>query len=76
MKFILVIIIFQGCAHHEPRSEDLVSLGSALNQAKASYLKGCVQGMNEIGLPDAFLNCRIKSEDHLKELNEIMNQGF
>jgi hypothetical protein len=69
------------CAH-APKTpkpsnyEDLVSLEAALNQAQASYLKGCVDAMKSLHIPVSFPGCRDKSLLHRQELDSIMSQDL
>ena len=60
------------CAHRpsEPE-EDLVTLNAALNQAQASYLKGCVDAMKTLKIPIAFPGCRDQSILHRQELDKL-----
>ncbi len=54
--------------------KDLVSVNAALNQAQASYLKGCVDAFGELKMPKAFNSCRENSIMHRRELDYIMDQ--
>lgn len=76
MKLLLLSLIFASCAHQKTRTnqDDLVSVNAALNQAQASYLKGCVDAMKELHVPIAFPGCRDKSLLHRQELDSIMDQ--
>jgi len=76
MKILLILLLLSSCAHNPKinTDEDNVSVQSALMQAQASYLKGCVDAMKEIKLPVTFETCRDKSLFHRKELEGIMNQ--
>lgn len=80
MKNILlssVLLAFVSCAQAPAKKEeDLVSLGVALDQAQASYLKGCVDAMKELKIPIAFPGCRDKSIVHRHELDSIMDQDL
>lgn len=74
MKLILIASLFASCAHKQASSKkDLVSVETALNQAQASYLKGCVDILKDLLIPNAFTGCRDKSLVHRRELDEIMN---
>lgn len=67
------------CAHQAPKpeqEEDLVSLDAALNQAQASFLKGCVDAMKELKVPIAFPGCRDKAIIHRRELDQLMQQDL
>jgi hypothetical protein len=75
MKILWITLIISSCAHRSPKVEtNDVSIHSALMQAQASYLKGCVDALKEIKLPVTFETCRDKSLFHRKELEGIMNQ--
>ncbi|MFP5385870.1 MAG: hypothetical protein ACLGHN_07300 [Bacteriovoracia bacterium] len=77
MKYLLfiVLVFLLSCAHRPAKKEeDLVSLGAALMQAQASYLKGCVDALKLIKVPLAFHGCRDMSILHRQELDEIMDQ--
>jgi hypothetical protein len=75
---ILFCLILSSCAHmkKESETEDLVSLNTALDQAQASYLKGCVDALHDIKVPMAFEGCRDKSLIHRRELDQIMEQDL
>jgi hypothetical protein len=76
MKYLILIPMLVSCAHYKqtPRKEeDLVTVQTALMQAQASYLKGCVDAMKELKIPVAFHGCRDKSIIHRQELNSIMD---
>lgn len=71
---ILILLVLIGCAHQKTeQKDDLVSIDAALNQAQASYLKGCVDGLKELNLSDVFPGCRDKSVKHRKELDNFMS---
>jgi hypothetical protein len=74
MKALLIVLLVMSCAHERKQKvpED-VSLNSALNQAQASYLKGCVDAMKELGIPVAFPGCLDKSTLHRAEIRELFN---
>lgn len=77
MKISLLLFILTSCAHHLPKKqEDLVSLEAALNQAQASYLKGCVLALKDLKIPAVFTGCRDKALLHRQELEQIMSQDF
>lgn len=78
MKYFTFLILFIGCAHTPPPAQEknLVSLDAALNQAQASYLKGCVLALRDLNIPSVFTGCRDKSILHRQELNLMMNQDL
>lgn len=72
-----MIFLAIGCSHTQnikPNYQDQVSLGTALMHAKASYLKGCVDGYRALGVVGNFDNCRDKAQKHLEEIQYIMDQ--
>jgi hypothetical protein len=75
MKLIPIIILAISCAHKEIKlDQDHVSLNAALNQAQASYLKGCVDALKTLKVPLAFTGCRDRSILHRQEIDAIMEQ--
>jgi hypothetical protein len=56
-----------------PADETLVSLESAYNHMRSSYLKGCVDALKEIGLPHSFDHCLDKAKWHEKEVRQIVD---
>lgn len=76
MKILWMTLIISSCAHQSKqlKTTDNVSVNSALMQAQASYLKGCVDALKEIKLPLTFETCKERSLFHRKELEGIMNQ--
>lgn len=77
MKYLFFLLLVVSCAHREPKKgEDLVSVNAALNQAQASYLKGCVDALKDLKIPIAFPGCRDKSLIHRQELDSIMDQDL
>ena len=53
---------------------ELVSIDAALNHIQASYLRGCVEAFQELGVPTSFENCRDKAKDHQNEVREMIEQ--
>jgi hypothetical protein len=76
MKNIIWMMLLVSCAQVPAKQKDLVSLDAALNQAQASYLKGCVDVMKDLKIPVSFPDCRDKSLDHRRELDSIMDQDL
>lgn len=75
MVKLLLLLIATGCAHKNSPStpeEELVSMRAAMDQAQASYLKGCVDGQKKLKVPLAFDGCRDMSLLHRQELEEIL----
>lgn len=67
--------IFLSCAH-SPKSDNLVSVDTALLQARSSYLLGCTEARVELKGKDAFVHCSNKAQKHLEDLENIMNQDL
>ena len=72
------LLAFVSCAQAPTKSEkdDLVTVRTALDQAQASYLKGCVEAMKDLKIPVAFPGCRDKAIVHRRELDSIMDQDL
>ncbi len=69
---ILLLNLLFSCAHKK-NEEELVSVSVALDQAQASYLRGCVDALKSMGVQRAFPGCRNLSNLHRKEIESIMN---
>lgn len=77
MKYLPLLILLLSCAHRpQPKEKDLVTLETALWQAQASYLKGCVDALKDLKIPAVFEGCRDKSILHRRELDSIMDQDI
>lgn len=75
MKLLTLSILLIGCSQlPSKKKENLVSLNAALNQAQASYLKGCVIALKDLKIPAAFTGCRDKAVLHRQELDLMMDQ--
>lgn len=77
-KLLLLLPLIISCAHQKmspSESEDIVSLNTALFQARSSYLLGCTEARVELK-KDAFDHCSHKAEKHLQDLKSIMQQGL
>jgi hypothetical protein len=78
MKLIYVLPLLYSCSQVSVRSipeeEKLVSVQAALVQAKASYLKGCVDAHRSLKLGPSFPYCEEQSKFHYDELKYIMKQ--
>lgn len=80
-KHVLILFFITACTtiSNNPNSkspedinEDLVSVKIALDQAQASYMKGCVDAYNSVSMSPVFEKCRDIAKLHRKELNQIM----
>lgn len=77
MKFFLILFALASCAQTpQKKGEELVSVNAALNQAQASYLKGCVEAHRLLNIPISFPACRDRSFIHRQELDSIMDQDL
>lgn len=78
MKYLPLMILLFSCAHRPVPQEkdDMVTLETALWQAQASYLKGCVDALKDLKITAAFRGCRDKSILHRRELDSIMEQDI
>ncbi len=77
-----MLIIFVSCATEPKKTfvpfeerEDLVTLPTALDQAQASYVKGCIDAFHEMKKSLIFVKCREMGVLHRQELNAIMAPG-
>lgn len=77
IKNLFWLLFLVSCAQAPvQKDKELVSLGVALGQAEASYLKGCVDAMKDLKIPVAFPGCRDKATLHRRELDSIMDQDL
>ena len=77
IKNMFWLFVLVSCAQVPPKKQaDLVSVNAALNQAQASYMKGCVDAMKDLKIPVAFPGCRDKAVIHRRELDSIMDQDI
>ena len=77
MKYLSLILLLISCAHTpQSKEKDYVTLDAALNQAQASYLKGCVMALRDLNIPSVFTGCRDKAILHREELNSMMAQDL
>jgi hypothetical protein len=70
IKFLFLIILYS-CSQvstKRPQTEDLVSLATALDHAKASYLKGCVDAYQDLKIPKSFETCRDRAQLHREQI--------
>ena len=78
LSYFLMVILYS-CSSVSPRkvdTEDHVSLKAALNQARSSYLKGCVDTYHSLNIPKVFTHCVDRARAHEDELREIMEQSL
>lgn len=79
MRLFFVLPLLYSCSQVSvkpvPEEEKLVSVHAALIQAKASYLKGCVDAHRSLKLGPSFPYCEEQSKYHYNELSEIMYGG-
>jgi hypothetical protein len=70
MKFIFLLFLYS-CSQVSVRREpltDLVTVETALDHLRASYMKGCVDASG------TFINCRDKAQLHYDEVKTLMMQ--
>lgn len=72
MKYLLSLLLFVSCAH---KQSDLVSTQTALNQAHASYLKGCVDAHISMSQRGKFVKCKDWADEHYREIKEILDSN-
>ena len=76
---LIFLFLLQSCAQFKKSQtpkveEDLVTVKTALDQAQASYLRGCVEAFQEHKPGPSFTHCVERSKGHRLELDMIMNQ--
>ena len=75
---VLLGVILAGCAHEKAASladeirvrkyaDDLVSVASALELARASYVLGCVTARRDAGMAPARAACMKDAEAHVRD---------
>lgn len=57
-----------------PPERDQVSVDTALDHIRSSYLKGCVDAFKELKIPASFEHCRDKAKEHEEEVLSILLQ--
>lgn len=75
IKLILLPIILYSCTQVPPKispKEELVTVDAALNQARSSYLEGCVQAHKALNRSPSFPQCRERAQAHFLELEQFM----
>jgi hypothetical protein len=76
MKFMFLLFLYS-CSQVSVRKEpptDLVTVETALDHLRASYMKGCVDAAKELERPGTFVNCRDKAQLHYDEVKTLMMQ--
>lgn len=78
MKTLIILLLLAACAGAPPKSpgpipenvsEDLVTVQTALDQARSSYLLGCVMAYKEMKVDrSSFSHCVEKARAHREEL--------
>lgn len=79
MNKLLLFVLLYGCSQLSPKpqstlEEGEVTVDTALDQARASYLKGCVDAFHELKIAPAFGQCMDKAILHREEIQGIMDQ--
>jgi hypothetical protein len=76
MKYTFLCFALIGCASIKPersQEEPLVSVEVALDQAQASYLRGCVEAYQSLRLGPTYFYCLENARKHRLELQNIMD---
>lgn len=50
----------------------MVSIATALDHIRSSYLKGCVDAFKKLSIPTSFEHCRDKAKEHEQEVISIL----
>jgi hypothetical protein len=80
MKIVLLLPLIYSCSqvstrtNLSPPTEGWVSGSSALEHAKISYMKGCVDAFKYLKIPSSFNYCREQAENHEREIDLIIEQ--
>jgi hypothetical protein len=80
MKFFLCFTLLYSCSqaltrnNSRPPPEGWVSGSTALQHAKISYMKGCVDTFKYLKIPSSFNYCRDQAENHEREIDLIIEQ--
>lgn len=72
-KHLGLLLLLISCAHKN-QNDNLVSVDTALFQARSSYLLGCTEARVELKGSDAFNHCSRKAQKHQDDLKSIMDQ--
>lgn len=71
-------MLLLSCSHQPTKStyppDGLVTVETALDHIKVSYLKGCVDAFHSIKIPKVFEYCRDQAQKHKLEIEEIIEQ--
>lgn len=77
MRSLFLLTLLTSCASFQESSE--VSDGAIINLATTSYIKGCVDGKNDIYKIKTkgrrFERCKEMSKEHRKDITEILKKG-
>ena len=79
MNKILLLLFLCSCSHVTPKPsyppDGLVTVETALDHIKVSYLKGCVDAYHGLKIPKVFDYCRDQAQKHRLEVEEIIEQA-
>lgn len=77
MKILLLLAFFVSCSHtpkkHYP-PDGLVTVDTALDHIRASYLKGCVDTYHSLKIPKIFEYCRDQAQKHRDDVQELIER--
>ena len=77
MVKLLLFLFLYSCSQVSKRPtipDDRISVQTALDHIRSSYLKGCVDAWKDLGFPVSFEICRDQAILHEKEVRGILGQ--
>lgn len=78
MRGIFLLLFLYSCSQVSTKREvvpplrDQVSVVTALDHIRSSYLKGCVDAFRELKIPASFEHCLDKAKQHEDEVLSIL----
>jgi hypothetical protein len=75
MKLFLILLFLYSCSQVPAKrvpEDDLVTVQTALDHIRSSYLKGCVDAFRYFRIPVSFERCRDQAKQHEKEVMSIL----
>lgn len=76
MKYLLPLIFLYSCSQVSTKhstAKDEVTVDTALDHIRSSYMKGCVDTYVEMKMPVSFELCRDRAKLHESEVKEIID---
>jgi hypothetical protein len=77
MVKLLFLLFLYSCSQVSKKPafpDDMITVQTALDHIRSSYLKGCVDAWKDLGFPVSFEICRDQAKLHEKEVREILDQ--